>query len=61
MANKKVRVLISGGVAHVDRVPPGVVVEVLDYDIDGELDRRLCDCGTDGKHTHYAKRAEAVR
>lgn len=56
MNKKKARVLISGGVAHVDFVPDGMAVEILDYDVDGEVDRRLCDCGTSGKHTHYAKK-----
>jgi hypothetical protein len=32
----EVRIRVEGGVAFVDDVPPGVVVRVVDYDVDPE-------------------------
>ncbi|MCC6591580.1 MAG: hypothetical protein IT168_33140 [Bryobacterales bacterium] len=29
-----VKISVRGGVAYVDEVPPGVIVEVVDYDVD---------------------------
>lgn len=34
---KTIRIVVVGGVAYVGSVPPGVTVEVTDYDVDQEL------------------------
>jgi len=35
MRKPDVMVTVEGGVAHVDVLKPGIVVEVRDYDVDG--------------------------
>jgi hypothetical protein len=36
----RVRISVVGGVAYVEEVPPGVVVEVTDYDVDARTAER---------------------
>lgn len=51
MANKKVVISVSGGVANVDESPEGIDVVIKDYDTDG------CDRGNlkEDEHGWYAE------
>jgi hypothetical protein len=48
---KRAVISIRGGVASVDKLDPGVEVEVVDYDVDGLLPALLDD--VDGPCAHY--------
>lgn len=45
--NQTVKISVVGGVAYVEQVPPGVTVEVTDYDVDrrtAERDKEGTPC-----------------
>ena len=53
---KTVRISVVGGVAFVDQVPPGVTVEVTDYDVESNSPER-----DDHGHPCSRYRVEAER